>query len=56
MVIAQNESEMKRKNHKIKDILEVYVSTTDIFITPFLMKTMKLMNLLSHQMINYTPL
>jgi hypothetical protein len=36
MVIGQNRSEMKRKNHKIKDVLKVYVSITDIFITPFL--------------------
>ena len=54
MVIAQNGSKtMKRRSYKIKDALEVYVSTTDIFIIPFLIKTMMLMKSLSHQMNNY---
>jgi hypothetical protein len=55
MVIARIGSEVKRRNHKTNDALEVYGLTTDILITPFLMKMMTLIKSLTHQMNNYLP-
>src|SRR6267378_3808724 len=39
--IAQNGNIPKRKNHKTRDVPEVYKSTTDIFTIPFLMRKTK---------------
>jgi hypothetical protein len=51
----KSENIPKRKNHKTRDIPEVYKLTTDIFTIPFPMRKTKQMQYLPHQMRKPSP-